>query len=98
MAKKTEPLLSLCNRSGEGWLLTAEMIELIEEGTHHIICMQPFACLPNHITGKGMIKTLKEQYPHTHIVAVDYDPGASEVNQINRVKLMLEKAKTFQYP
>lgn len=93
MAKKTEPFLSLCNRSGEGWLLTAEMIELIEEGTNNIICMQPFACLPNHITGKGMIKTLKERYPQINILAVDYDPGASEVNQINRVKLMLERAK-----
>lgn len=97
MAQKTEPVLSLCNRSGEGWLLTAEMIELIEEGTNNIICMQPFACLPNHITGKGMIKTLKERYPQTNILAMDYDPGASEVNQINRVKLMLEKSKTMQY-
>ncbi|WP_077611343.1 2-hydroxyacyl-CoA dehydratase [Clostridium sp. Marseille-P2415] len=95
MAQKTEPFLSLCNRSGEGWLLTAEMIELIEDGTNNIICMQPFACLPNHITGKGMIKTLKERYPQINILAVDYDPGASEVNQINRVKLMLERAKTI---
>lgn len=94
MAQKAEPVLSLCNRSGEGWLLPAEMIELIEEGTNNIICMQPFACLPNHITGKGMIKTIKERYPQTNILAVDYDPGASEVNQINRVKLMLERAKT----
>lgn len=91
LAKKTEPILSLCNRSGEGWLLTAEMIELIEGGANNIICMQPFACLPNHITGKGMIKTLKERYPQTNILALDYDPGASEVNQINRVKLMLER-------
>ena len=96
MAQKAEPFLSLCNRSGEGWLLTAEMIELIEEGTNNIICMQPFACLPNHITGKGMIKTLKERYPQTNILTVDYDPGASEINQINRVKLMLERAKTSQ--
>lgn len=93
MANKTEPLLSLCNRSGEGWLLPAEMIELIEEGTSNIICMQPFACLPNHITGKGFIKKLKELYPKINILAVDYDPGASEVNQINRVKLILEQAK-----
>jgi len=91
LAKKTEPIVSICNRSGEGWLLTAEMIELIEGGANNIICMQPFACLPNHITGKGMIKTLKERYPHTNILALDYDPGASEVNQINRVKLMLER-------
>ncbi|MDP4133244.1 MAG: acyl-CoA dehydratase activase-related protein [Bacillota bacterium] len=95
LAQKTEPILSLCNRSGEGWLLTAEMIELIEEGASNIICMQPFACLPNHITGKGMIKTLKELYPQTNILAVDYDSGASEVNQINRIKLMLERAKSM---
>ena len=96
MANKAEPLLSLCNRSGEGWLLTAEMIELIEEGVNNIICMQPFACLPNHITGKGMIKTIKELYPQANILAVDYDPGASEVNQINRIKLMLERAKDVE--
>ena len=92
MAESVKSILSLCNHSGEGWLLTAEMVELIEEGANNIICMQPFACLPNHITGKGMIKTLKDLYPQTNIVTVDYDPGASEVNQINRIKLMLEKA------
>lgn len=93
MAADVEPILSLCNHTGEGWLLTAEMVDLIEKGAHNIICMQPFACLPNHITGKGMIKSIKERYPQTNIVAVDYDPGASEVNQINRIKLMLERAK-----
>lgn len=93
LAKKTESLLSPCNRSGEGWMLTAEMVDLIEEGANNIICMQPFACLPNHIAGKGMIKALKERYPDTNVVTVDYDPGSSEVNQINRVTLMLEKAK-----
>lgn len=92
MAESVKPFLSLGNQTGEGWLLTAEMVELIKSGANNIICMQPFACLPNHITGKGMIKTLKEQYPQTNIVAVDYDPGASEVNQINRIKLMLERA------
>lgn len=92
MAESVKSILSLCNHSGEGWLLTAEMVELIEEGANNIICMQPFACLPNHITGKGMIKTLKDMYPQTNIVTVDYDPGASEVNQINRIKLMLERA------
>lgn len=92
MAQKAQKLLSLCHRSGEGWLLTAEMIELLEEGTHNIICMQPFACLPNHITGKGMLKTLKERYPYANILTVDYDPGASKVNQINRIKLMLDRA------
>lgn len=93
MAESIETILSLGNQTGEGWLLTAEMVALIEEGAHNIICMQPFACLPNHITGKGMIKTLKEIYPKTNIVTIDYDPGASEVNQINRIKLMLEKAR-----
>ena len=93
LAEKTESILSPCNRSGEGWLLTAEMVDLIEEGANNIICMQPFACLPNHIAGKGMIKALKERYPDTNVVTVDYDPGSSEVNQINRVTLMLEKAK-----
>ena len=85
-------ILSLGNQCGEGWFLTAEMIELIESGTDNIICMQPFACLPNHVTGKGMIKALKERYPLSNIVAVDYDPGASEVNQLNRIKLMLSVA------
>ncbi len=93
MAKSVEPYLSVCNQSGEGWLLTAEMLELVREGAHNIICMQPFACLPNHITGKGMIKLIKDLYPKSNIVTVDYDPGASEVNQINRIKLMLERAK-----
>lgn len=93
MADSVKSLLSLCNQSGEGWLLTAEMLELIEEGANNIICMQPFACLPNHITGKGMIKKLKELYPEANIVAVDYDPGASQVNQVNRIRLMLERAE-----
>ena len=83
--------LSLCNQSGEGWLLTAEMAEMMEEGVDSIICMQPFACLPNHITGKGMIKALKDRYPRTNVVAIDYDPGASEVNQINRIRLLLDR-------
>jgi predicted CoA-substrate-specific enzyme activase len=93
MAEGVRNILSLYNQSGEGWLLTAEMVELIKEGANNIICMQPFACLPNHITGKGMIKPLKERYPNINIVTVDYDPGASEVNQINRIKLMLERTK-----
>ncbi len=93
MAEGVKPLLSLCNQSGEGWLLTAEMLELIEEGANNIICMQPFACLPNHITGKGMLKKLKELHPQANIVAVDYDSGASYVNQINRIRLMLERAE-----
>lgn len=83
---------SLGHHTGEGWLLTAEMIELIESGAPNIICVQPFACLPNHVTGKGMIKELKRQYPQANIAAIDYDPGASEVNQLNRIKLMLANA------
>ncbi|MFA6807517.1 MAG: acyl-CoA dehydratase activase-related protein, partial [Eubacteriales bacterium] len=92
MAESIKPILSLGNRTGEGWLLTAEMVELLEEGVQNIICMQPFACLPNHITGKGMIKAVKKEYPAANFVTIDYDPGASEVNQINRIKLMLERA------
>ncbi len=92
MAKNASGVVSLGNHTGEGWLLTAEMIELIEMGVPNIICMQPFACLPNHVTGKGMIKELKRQYPEANIAAIDYDPGASEVNQLNRIKLMLSVA------
>ena len=92
LGEMASEILSLGNQSGEGWFLTAEMIELIESGANNIVCMQPFACLPNHVTGKGMIKPLKEKYPKSNIVAVDYDPGASEVNQLNRIKLMLSVA------
>jgi len=98
LASSVKSMLSLCNSSGEGWLLTAEMIELIEEGAHNLICMQPFACLPNHITGRGMIKLLKTQYPHVNIVTVDYDPGASDAHQINRIKLMLDRALSDKRP
>jgi Uncharacterized protein conserved in bacteria len=92
LAKSASEILSLGNQTGEGWFLTAEMIELIKSGAGNIICMQPFACLPNHVTGKGMIKELRRRYPETNIVAVDYDPGASEVNQLNRIKLMMSVA------
>jgi len=92
MASKASEVLSLGNQTGEGWFLTAEMIELLESGVDNIACLQPFACLPNHITGKGMIKVLKEKFPLANIVPIDYDPGASEVNQINRIKLMLANA------
>ncbi len=85
--------LSLGNQTGEGWFLTGEMVNLIEDGVPNIICTQPFGCLPNHITGKGMFKTLRESYEEVNIVAIDYDPGASEVNQINRIKLMMTVAK-----
>jgi predicted CoA-substrate-specific enzyme activase len=96
LAEKVKPLLSLCNHTGEGWLLTAEIVDLIEEGAGCIICMQPFACLPNHISGRGMLKPLKEKYPDIHMIAIDYDPGASNVNQINRIKLMLESSREFK--
>ena len=89
LADMAKEILSLGNCTGEGWFLTAEMVELIHSGAPNIICMQPFACLPNHVTGKGMIKELRRQYPDSNIVAVDYDPGASEVNQLNRIRLML---------
>lgn len=92
MALKAKKHLSTGNKMGEGWFLTAEMIELVESGINNIACIQPFACLPNHVTGKGMIKKLKETYPYANIAPIDYDPGASEVNQLNRLKLMLASA------
>ncbi len=84
--------VSLGNQCGEGWFLTGEMLELINHGTPNIICTQPFACLPNHIVGKGVIKEIREKNPDANVIAVDYDPGASEVNQLNRIKLMLSTA------
>ncbi len=81
------------NKMGEGWLLTAEMLELIHSGTGNIVCTQPFGCLPNHIVGKGMIRRLKDDYPKSNIVAIDYDPGATQINQENRIKLMLANAR-----
>ncbi len=92
LASLASPIVSLGNQTGEGWFLTAEMIELIHSGVPNIVCAQPFACLPNHIVGKGVIKELRRQFPSANIVAVDYDPGASEVNQLNRIKLMLATA------
>ena len=93
VAELAKPFLSIGNQYGEGWFLTGEMAELILTGTPNIVCIQPFACLPNHVVGKGVIKALKKAYPQSNIVAVDYDPGASEVNQLNRIKLMLSTAK-----
>ena len=93
MADKARTVLSVCNNMGEGWLLTAEMLDLIDHGAPNIICTQPFACLPNHVVGKAVIKELRRQHPESNIVAVDYDPGASEVNQLNRIKLMISVAK-----
>ena len=92
LAEATKKVVSLGNQTGEGWLLTGEMIELIESGVENVICMQPFGCLPNHIIGKGSIKELKRLYKNANIIPIDYDPSASEVNQINRIKLMLSKA------
>ena len=97
LASGAEKILSLGNHAGEGWFLTAEMVELLESGVESIVCIQPFACLPNHVTGKGMLRALKQKYPTSNILAVDYDPGASEVNQLNRIKLMLTLAsKNFE--
>lgn len=93
IADKTSKFISIGHQSGEGWFLMGEMIELIEHGVPNIVCVQPFGCLPNHITGKGMIKRLKESYSYSNIVSIDYDPAYSEVNQINRIKLMLSVAK-----
>jgi len=93
IAEQTKPFLSIGNQYGEGWFLTGEMIELIKSGVPNIVCIQPFACLPNHVVGKGVIKRLKAEFPQANIAAVDYDPGASEVNQLNRIKLMLSTAK-----
>ncbi len=93
VAELAKPFLSLGNQYGEGWFLTGEMAELLTSGVFNIVCIQPFACLPNHVVGKGVIKALKKEYPQANIVAVDYDPGASEVNQLNRIKLMLSTAK-----
>ena len=92
LAKMAEPIVSLGNQTGEGWFLTGEMMELIHGNVPNIVCIQPFGCLPNHIVGKGVIKAIRKDYPDANIVAVDYDPGASEVNQLNRIKLMLSTA------
>ena len=93
IAEQTKPFLSLGNQYGEGWFLAGEMVELLTSGTPNIVCIQPFACLPNHVVGKGVIKALRKTCPWANIAAVDYDPGASEVNQLNRIKLMLSAAR-----
>ena len=90
---KVKDILSIGNQTGEGWFLTAEMIEYIESGIPNIVCVQPFACLPNHVVGKGVIKTIRSKYPNANISPVDYDPGASETNQTNRLKLLMTVAK-----
>lgn len=91
-AEHAQELISLGNQTGEGWFLTGEMVELVKHGVENIVCVQPFACLPNHVVGKSMIKPIRKKYPFANIVAIDYDPGASEVNQLNRIKLMLSVA------
>jgi len=93
-AKRASSIVSIGNQTGEGWFLTGEMLELISEGVNNIVCTQPFACLPNHVVGKGVIKAIRKAHPLSNIVAIDYDPGASEVNQLNRIKLMLSTAKS----
>jgi len=98
MMKSIEGIIQTGNISGEGWFLTAEMVELIHSGAPSIACVQPFACLPNHITGKGMIKELRRRFPQSNISAIDYDPGASEVNQLNRLKLLLSNAPIGNNP
>ena len=93
LAEYAKPFVSIGNQTGEGWFLTGEMVELIHSGAPNIVCTQPFACLPNHVVGKGVIKEIRQAFPDANIVAIDYDPGASEVNQINRIKLMLSAAE-----
>jgi predicted nucleotide-binding protein (sugar kinase/HSP70/actin superfamily) len=98
MQKGVDDIVQLGNITGEGWFLTAEMVELIHTGAPSIACVQPFACLPNHVTGKGMIKELRRRYPDANISAIDYDPGSSEVNQLNRLKLLLSNAPAGKHP
>ena len=98
MMKGVDDIVQLGNQTGEGWFLTAEMVELIHEGAPSIACVQPFACLPNHVTGKGMIKELRRRFPESNISAIDYDPGSSEVNQLNRLKLLLSNAPVGRHP
>ena len=93
LAEMARSFLSIGNQYGEGWFLTAEMVELVQSGVPNIVCIQPFACLPNHVVGKGVIKAIRKAYPQANIAAIDYDPGASEVNQLNRIKLMLSAAR-----
>ena len=93
LEEQVKDVLSIGNQTGEGWFLTAEMIEYIEHDIPNIVCVQPFACLPNHVVGKGVIKSIREKYPNANIAPVDYDPGASESNQANRIKLLMTVAK-----
>jgi predicted CoA-substrate-specific enzyme activase len=92
IAEKASEIIGLGNQFGEGWLLTGEMVDLIDSGVENVVCLQPFACLPNHISGKGMMKALRKRNPYANVAAIDYDPGASDVNQLNRIKLMMATA------
>ncbi|MBR7148581.1 MAG: 2-hydroxyacyl-CoA dehydratase [Firmicutes bacterium] len=94
IAAMARPLISLGAQCGEGWMLVGEMRELMKEDVKNIVCLQPFGCLPNHIVGKGMMKPLRQLDPEANIVAIDYDPGASQVNQLNRIKLMMANASS----
>ncbi len=94
LARSVRGIVSTGNQAGEGWLLTAEMLELIDHGVGNVLCLQPFGCLPNHITGKGVLKELKRIRPHANLMAVDYDPGSSEANQLNRIKLFMTVARS----
>ena len=93
LVEKAAEVTSIGVQAGEGWLLTAEILELIEQGCPNVICAQPFACLPNHVTGRGMFGKIRRLHPEANIVSIDYDPGASEANQLNRIKLMIAAAK-----
>jgi predicted nucleotide-binding protein (sugar kinase/HSP70/actin superfamily) len=92
LIKNAETIVSTCNQTGEGWLLAADMVEMMESGVRNIICVQPFGCLPNHIVGKGLVKELRNRYHDANISAIDFDPGTTEVNQLNRIKLMMAVA------
>jgi len=92
VCERASRVISPGTDAGEGWFLVGEMMELIESGTPNIVCCQPFACLPNHVVGRGMFRELRRQYPQANIVSIDYDPGAPEVNQLNRIKLMVATA------
>ncbi|MDA8426625.1 MAG: 2-hydroxyacyl-CoA dehydratase, partial [Treponema sp.] len=98
LASGVDGIVQLGNATGEGWFLTAEMVELIHSGSSGVVCLQPFACLPNHVTGKGMLKELRRRYPTVPVAAIDFDPGASEVNQLNRLKLLMANARRGARP
>ncbi len=92
LADEASKIISIGNHTGEGWFLTGEMIELLKHDVNNIICLQPFGCLPNHVVGKGVMKELRHQYPKANIAAIDYDPGVSVVNQLNRIRLLMATA------